>query len=97
MLRLDQHFSAKTTSFVRFNYDQSANTQPVSAAATDLQQRVTTPINGAVDLVHVFTPYLTNEVEFGFNRSTSNTYNAGGTGTVYQTVAISLGAWDRDL
>ena len=89
MLRLDQHFSAKTTAFIRFNYDRSVNTQPVSAAATDLQQRVTTPINGAVDLVHVFTPNLTNEVEFGFNRSTSNTYNAGGTGTVYQTVVSS--------
>ena len=30
MLRLDQHFSAKTTGFMRFNYDRSVNTQPVS-------------------------------------------------------------------
>ena len=28
MLRLDQHFSAKTTAFMRFNYDRSVNTQP---------------------------------------------------------------------
>ncbi len=90
MLRLDQHFSGTTTGFLRFNYDRSVNTQPVSAAATDLQQRVTTPINGAVELLHVFSPYLTNEAKFGFNRSTSNTYNAGGTGSVYQT-AISSG------
>jgi len=39
MLRLDQHFSSKTTAFMRFNYDRSADTQPLSAAATDLQQR----------------------------------------------------------
>ncbi len=36
MLRLDHHFSAKTTAFMRFNYDRSVNTQPLSAAATDL-------------------------------------------------------------
>ena len=90
MLRFDQRFSAKTTGFMRFNYDRSVNTQPVSAAATDLQQRVTTPINGAVELLHVFSPYLTNEAKFGFNRSSSNTYNSGGTGSVYQ-IAISSG------
>ena len=39
MLRVDQHFTSKTTAFVRFNYDRSADTQPVSAAATNLQQR----------------------------------------------------------
>ena len=90
MLRLDQHFSPKTTAFLRFNYDRSVDTQPVSAAATDLQQRVTTPINGAIELLHVFSPYLTNEAKFGFNRSSSNTYNSGGTGSVYQ-IAISSG------
>ncbi len=90
MLRLDQHFSARTTGFLRFNYDRSVNTQPVSAAATDLQQRVTTPINGAVELLHVFSPYLTNEARFGFNRSTSNAYNSGQTGSAFQ-IAISSG------
>ena len=90
MLRVDQRFSTKTTGFIRFNYDRSVNTQPVSAAATDLQQRVTTPINGAVELLHVFSPYLTNEVKFGFNRSSSDTYNSGATGSVYQ-FAISSG------
>lgn len=88
MLRLDQHFTASTTGFLRFNYDRSVDTQPVSAAATDLQQRVTTPINGVVELLHVFSPYLTNESKFGFNRSSSNTYNSSDTGSVYQ-IAIS--------
>ena len=90
MLRLDQRFSAKTTGFLRFNYDRSVNTQPVSAAATDLQQRVTTPINGAVELLHIFSSNLTNEAKFGFNRSSSNTYNSGATGSVYQ-IAIASG------
>ncbi len=88
MLRLDQHFSANDTGFMRFNYDRSVNTQPVSAAATDLQQRVTTPINGALEYLHIFSPYLTNEAKFGFNRATSNTYNSSDTGSIYQ-VAIS--------
>src|SRR3984885_13593375 len=39
MLRLDQHFSERTTGFMRFNYDRSVNTQPVSTAATNLEQR----------------------------------------------------------
>jgi Carboxypeptidase regulatory-like domain/TonB dependent receptor len=89
MLRLDQHFTAKTTGFIRFNYDRSVNTQPASAAATDLQQRVTTPVNGVVELLHFFNPNLVNEAEFGFNRSSSNTYNYSPTGAVYQIVVAS--------
>ena len=90
MLRLDQHFSAKNTAFMRFNYDRSVNTQPFAAAATDLQQRVTTPINGVLELLHIFNPSLLNEAKFGFNRSTSNTYNSSLTGSVYQ-IAVSAG------
>jgi hypothetical protein len=90
MLRLDQHFSSRTTGFVRFNYDRSVNTQPVSAAATDLQQRVTTPVNGVAEVLHIFSPTLVNESKFGFNRSSSNTYNSSDTGAVYQ-IAISTG------
>ncbi len=90
MLRLDQRFTSKTTGFIRSNYDHSVNTQPVSAAATDLQQRVTTPLNGAVELLHIFNTHLVNEAKFGFNRATSNTYNSGETGSVYQ-VSISTG------
>ncbi len=89
MLRLDQHFTAATTAFMRFNYDRSVDTQPFSAAETDLAQRVTTPINGAVELLHVFSPYLTNETKFGFNRSSSNTYDLGANGSNYQVVISS--------
>ena len=90
MLRLDHHFSARTTAFLRFNYDRSVDTQPVSAAATDLQQRVSTPVNGELELLHIFSPKLTDEAKFGFNRASSNTYNYSDTGSIYQ-IAISTG------
>jgi len=90
MLRLDHRFSTKTSGFMRFNYDRSVNTQPFSAAATDLQQRVTTPVNGELELLHLFNPGLVNEAKFGFNRATSNSYNYSATSSVYQ-VAIATG------
>jgi Carboxypeptidase regulatory-like domain/TonB dependent receptor len=91
MLRLDHRFSVQTTAFMRFNYDRSVNTQPVSAAATDLQQRVSTPVNGALELLHIFNPNLVNEAKFGFNRATSNTYNLNETGSIYQIAIAAPG------
>lgn len=90
MLRLDQRFSTKTTGFLRFNYDRSVNTQPLSASATDLQQKVSAPVNGALGLLHVFNPHLVNEAVAGFNRSTDNQYNYSDSGILYQ-VAVSGG------
>ncbi len=90
MLRLDQRFSAKTTAFMRFNYDRSVNTQPLSAAATDLQQKVSAPINGVLELLHIFNSRLVNEAKAGFNRSSSNQYNFSDSGINYQ-IAISTG------
>src|ERR1700723_2927457 len=75
MLRLDHHFSARTTGFMRFNYDRSVDTQPLSAASTNLQQKVSSPVNRQLELLHIFSPKLTDEARFGFNRSSSNTYN----------------------
>jgi len=89
MLRLDQHFSEKTTGFLRFNYDRSADTQPLSASATDLEQRVSTPINGALGLLHVFNAHLVNEARFGFNRSTNDQYNYSDSGIIYQIVVAT--------
>ncbi len=90
MLRLDQHFSARTTGFMRFNYDRSVNTQPLSASATDLQQKVSAPINGVLELLHVFSPTLVNEVHSGFNRSTNNQYNNSDSGIIYK-IAVQNG------
>ena len=90
MLRLDQHFSAKTTGFMRFNYDRSVDTQPLSVGATDLEQRVSAPVSGALEVLHIFNPNLVNEAKFGFNRSTDNVYNLNKTGIRYQ-IAITGG------
>jgi hypothetical protein len=90
MLRLDQHFSSRTTGFMRFNYDRSVDTQPASTSATNPEQRVATPVNGVLELLHVFSPSLANEAKFGFNRSTDNTYYLSPTGSVYQ-IAVSAG------
>ena len=88
MLRLDRHFSTRNAGFLRLNYDRSVDTQPLSAAATDLQQRVSTPVNGALEILHIFGPNLANELQVGFNRATSNTYNYSKTGILYQ-IAIA--------
>lgn len=90
MARLDQHFSAKTTGFLRFNYDRSVNTQPLSATATDLQQKVSTPVNGVIELLHVFNSSLVSEAHVGFNRSTNNQYNNSDTGIIYK-IAVQNG------
>jgi hypothetical protein len=90
MLRLDHRFTQKTTTFLRFNYDRSVDTQPLSAAATDLQQKVSTPVNGALELLHVFNPHLVDEAHAAFNRSTSNQYNYSDSGILYQ-ISVSGG------
>jgi len=90
MMRIDQHFTAKTTAFMRFNFDRSVNTQPLSASATDLQQKVSAPVNGELELLHIFSPHLVNETMAGFNRSSNDQYNNSDAGIIYQ-VAISGG------
>jgi hypothetical protein len=92
MLRLDQHFSAKTTGFMRFSYDRSVDTQPFSAAATDLEQRVSAPVSGVLELLHVFSPKLVNDAKFGFNRSTDNQYNFSDSGILYQIAVATPSA-----
>ncbi|MGA2251602.1 TonB-dependent receptor domain-containing protein [Terracidiphilus sp.] len=88
MLRLDQHFTSKTTGFMRFNYDRSVDTQPLSASATDLTQKVSAPVNGMLELLHIFNPHFVNEAKAGFNRSSDNQYNYSNSGIAYQ-IAVS--------
>jgi len=86
MVRLDQHFTEKTTAFVRFNYDRAVNTQPLASSGfylLDLQQLTSSPVNGEIELMHIFSPSLLNELKFGFNRSTADTYDINQTGIPY--------------
>ena len=91
MIRLDQRFSEKTTAFMRFNYDRAVNTQPLASSGNyleDLQQLTSAPVNGAIELLHIFNPNLVNEFKFGFNRGTADTYDLNHTGIPY-AVSVS--------
>jgi hypothetical protein len=67
MVRIDQHFSDRTTAFLRFNMEHAADALPTGAlnasSTADTYFR-----NGAVDLMHVFTPTLVNDAKFGVNQ-----------------------------
>ncbi len=91
MIRLDQRFTESTTAFVRFNIDRAVNTQPLASSGNyllDRQQLTSEPVNGAIELLHVFSPSLVNEFKFGFNRSTADTTDINTTGIPY-AVSVS--------
>jgi hypothetical protein len=91
MLRLDQHFSERTTAFLRFSFDRAVNTQPLAGSGNylqDRQQLTSAPVNAAIELLHVFNSNLVNEFKFGFNRSTADTTNINDTAIPY-AVSVS--------
>ncbi len=92
MLRLDHRFSEKTTAFMRVNVDRAANTQPLAGNSgqylEDQQQLTSGPINGGIELLHVFSSSLVNEFKVGYNRSTADTLNLNHTGAPY-AVSVS--------
>jgi hypothetical protein len=91
MFRLDQRFSEKTTAFLRFNIDRAVNTQPLASSGNylaDRQQLTSAPVNGGVELLHIFSPTLVNEAKFGLNRGTADTTDINQTGLPY-TFAVS--------
>src|ERR1700677_2360139 len=91
MIRLDQRFSENTTAFVRFNIDRAVNTQPLASSGQyldDRQQLTSGPVNGGIELLHIFSPTLVNEVKFGFNRGTADTTDINQTGLPF-AVSVS--------
>jgi hypothetical protein len=74
MIRLDHYFSERTTAFVRFNADEAVQAIPTGQitvkALTDTKFN-----NGVVELSHVFSPSLINEVKFGVNQTIYHTAN----------------------
>ncbi len=91
MLRLDQRFTEKTTAFLRFNIDRAVNTQPLASSGQyleDRQQLTSAPVNGAIELMHIFSPSLINEFKFGFNRGTAITTDINQSGIPY-VVSVS--------
>jgi len=74
MIRIDQRFSDKTTAFLRYSADEASYAIPTGAlevvAATDTRLK-----NGVVELQHVFSPSLLNEMRFGINQDIYHTSN----------------------
>jgi hypothetical protein len=93
MVRLDQHFSDRTTAFLRFNIDRAANRQPLASNNQYLADQVlqtSAPANGAIELLHFFSPTLANEFKFGFNRGTADTFDINHTGLPYAFAVSGL-------
>ncbi len=74
MIRVDQHFSDRTTGFLRFNSDEAVEQTPTGqlTAKTEFDTKYN---NGVADLLHVFTPNLVNDVKFGVNQTLYHTAN----------------------
>ncbi|MBV9406552.1 MAG: TonB-dependent receptor, partial [Acidobacteriaceae bacterium] len=74
MIRLDEHFTDRTTAFVRFNTDYAADAIPTGLL--NVTTHATTVFrNGIADLLHVFSPTLINEAKFGVNQEIYHTAN----------------------
>jgi len=86
MFRIDHRFSEKTTAFVRANFDQARSNVPLGSGGNylnDQTQSTSSPVNGLIEVLHVFSPAMINEVKFGFNRSTAINTNVNTTGLIY--------------
>ncbi len=74
MIRIDRHFSDRTTAFLRFSADEANYAVPTGAlnvlAKTDTKLK-----NGVVELLHVLSPSLLTEAKFGFNQDIYHTAN----------------------
>jgi len=91
MLRLDHHFSAADTAYLRFSFDAAYSNVPLASSGAYLNDRqlvTSRPVNGELESLHIFSPRLVNELKFGFNRSTVLTTNQGLAGLPY-SIAVS--------
>ncbi len=86
MFRIDHRFTEKTTAFVRVNIDEARSNVPLASGSNYLEDRTyatSSPVNSVIEVMHVFTPALVDEVKFGFNRSTADSTNVNTTGLDY--------------
>ena len=74
MFRLDQHFNANNTAFIRYSQDEADYTIPTGSLSA-LSNTDTKLRNGAADYFHVFSPTLINDAKFGFNQDVYHTAN----------------------
>jgi hypothetical protein len=67
LIRIDHRISDSTNLFVRYNIDQVFLSSP-SGNLLDKSTTDTAPMNGALNLSHVFSPAMFNVLQFGVNR-----------------------------
>ena len=99
MFRVDHHFSDQTTMFVRANIDEALSNAPLASSGAyleDRQQLTSSPVNAVVELLHIFSPTLMNEVKFGFNRSTADTTNLNESGLLYSFAVSGFTTLNND-
>jgi hypothetical protein len=74
LFRVDHRFNDANSISVRYNIDQANITAP-SGSLRDQSVTSTSPMNAAVQYVHLFSPTMLNDLSLGFNRlaSTSQT------------------------
>jgi hypothetical protein len=85
MIRVDEHFSDRTTGFIRFNSDEAVEQTP-SGQLIALTGYDTKFNNGAAELLHVFTPTLVNDFKFGVNQTE---YTSSGISPLQYGVTVS--------
>ncbi len=74
--RLDHSFNEKTSIFGRFNIDDATLTSPLDTVG-GVDAPVIRPSNLVIQLTHVFSPTIVNELRGGFNRSAMHHYQYG--------------------
>jgi hypothetical protein len=67
LIRLDHRFTESTSLFARYNIDQALLTTP-SGNLLDVSQTPSTPMNGSIQLLHIFSPSMFNQFQLGVNR-----------------------------
>jgi len=74
MIRIDHHFSDRTTALLRFSADDADYAIPTGAlnATADTDTKLK---NGVVELQHIVSPAAVNEARFGFNQDIYHTAN----------------------
>ena len=99
MLRLDQHFSDRTTAFLRINVDRAANRQPLASSGQYLEdQQLVTRLRSMApsSSCMFFLPMLVNEFKFGFNRGTADTFDINQSGFPYVFSVYGLTALNNN-
>ncbi|HWF48195.1 MAG TPA: carboxypeptidase regulatory-like domain-containing protein [Bryobacteraceae bacterium] len=67
LIRIDHRFSDNTSFFARYNIDQVLLSSP-SGSLLDVAKTDAAPMNGSMNLSHVFSATMFNNVELGVNR-----------------------------